>query len=237
MVGIPASRKVTYSNIEPFAKDSEPAVRGFLHHPEKSRGDALVLTHGAGSNCQAPMLVALANALAEAGFTVLRCNLPYRQERPYGPPSPGGSMRDREGLRKGVEALAELGSSNRAFLGGHSYGGRQASMLAAADPGLVEGLLLLSYPLHPPRKPAQLRTAHFPALRTRALFAHGSRDPFGTLEEMESALRLIPATTSLLPIEGSGHDLAFGRGRTHGSDAKGRLVGVVVEAFRALVGE
>jgi predicted alpha/beta-hydrolase family hydrolase len=97
---------------------------------------------------------------------------------------------------------------------------------------------LLSYPLHPPRKPAQLRTAHFPALHTRALFVHGSRDPFGTLEEMESALRLIPASTPLLPIEGSGHDLGFSRGgRTHGSDAQRRWVGVVVEAFRALVGE
>jgi predicted alpha/beta-hydrolase family hydrolase len=236
MAGIPASPKGTYSNVEHFAKHSEPAVRGFLHRPEKSRGDALVLTHGAGSNCQAPMLVAVANAFAEAGFTVLRCNLPYRQERSYGPPSPGGSARDREGLRKGVEALAELDSSNRAFLGGHSYGGRQASMLAAADPGLVEGLLLLSYPLHPPRKPAQLRTTHFPALRTRALFVHGSRDPFGTIEEMESALRLIPATTSLLPIEGSGHDLRFGRGRTQGSNANGAWVDVVGEAFLALVG-
>jgi predicted alpha/beta-hydrolase family hydrolase len=236
MAGIPASRKGTYSNVERFAKDSEPAVRGFLHHPQKSRGDALVLTHGAGSNCQAPMLVALAVALAEAGFTVLRCDLPYRQERPYGPPLPGGSARDREGLRKAVEAFAELDSFKRVFLGGHSYGGRQSSMLAANDPKLVEGLLLLSYPLHPPRKPAQLRTTHFPALRTRALFVHGSRDPFGTLEEMESALRLIPVTTPLLPIEGSGHDLGFGRGRTQGS-ANARWVGVVIEAFLALVAE
>jgi uncharacterized protein len=238
MAGTTASRNGTHPNVERFTKDSDPALRGFLHHPEISCGDALVLTHGAGSNCQAPMLVAVAVAFAEAGFTVLRCDLPYRQERPHGPPSPGGSARDREGLRKAVEVLAELDSFNRVFLGGHSYGGRQASMLAAADPGLVEGLLLLSYPLHPPRKPTQLRTAHFPALRTRTLFVHGSRDPFGTLEEMRSALHLIPVTTSLLPIEGSGHDLGFGRGgRTHGSDEKGRWVGVAVEAFRALVGE
>jgi uncharacterized protein len=238
MAGTTASRNGTHPNVELFAKDSEPAVRGFLHRPEISCGDALVVTHGAGSNCQAPMLVAVAAALAEAGFTVLRCDLPYRQERPYGPPSPGGSARDREGLRIAVEALTGLGLFKRLFLGGHSYGGRQASILAAADPDLVEGLLLLSYPLHPPRKPAQLRTAHFSALRTRALFVHGARDPFGTLEEMGLALRLIPATTSLLPIEGSGHDLGFGRGgRTHGSDAKGRWVGVVAEAFRVLVGE
>jgi len=162
------------------------------------------------------MLVAVAVALAEAGFAVLRCDLPYRQERPHGPPSPGGSARDREGLQKAVQALTGLDPARpfkSVLLGGHSYGGRQATMLAAADPGLVDGLLLLSYPLHPPHKPAQLRTAHFPDLRTRALFVHGSRDPFGTLEEMKSALNLIPAATSLLPIEGAGHDLNLRRGR------------------------
>ncbi len=93
------------------------------------------------------------------------------------------------------------------WLGGHSYGGRQASILAAETPGLADRLLLLSYPLHPPRKPAQLRTAHFPNLRTPALFVHGSRDPFGTIEELETAITLIPARTQLLEIEGAGHDL------------------------------
>ena len=81
----------------------------------------------------------------------------------------------------------------RVFLGGHSYGGRQASMLAASDPAVTPALLLLSYPLHPPRRPEQLRTAHFPDLRTPALFVHGVRDPFGSREEMEAALALIPA--------------------------------------------
>jgi uncharacterized protein len=223
---------------ERFAKDSDPMVRGFLHRPEISCGDALVFTHGAGSNCQAPLLVAVAVTLAQAGLTVLRCDLPYRQERPHGPPSPGRSARDREGLRQAVQALRELGSFKRVFLGGHSYGGRQASMLAADDPELVEGLLLLSYPLHPPRKPDQLRTAHFPALHTSALFVHGSRDPFGTLEEMRSALRLIPATTSLLPIDGAGHDLNFGRGGgANVSDRKSQWSRTVVQAFRVLVGE
>jgi uncharacterized protein len=224
--------------MERFAKDSDPPVRGFLHRPETPCGDALVLTHGAGSNCQAPLLVTVAAALAEAGFTILRCDLPYRQERAYGPPRPGGSARDREGLRKAVQALRALGWFKRAFLGGHSYGGRQASMLAAADPGLVQGLLLLSYPLHPPRKPDQLRTAHFPELRTRALFVQGSCDPFGTLEELRSALRLIPATTSLLPVEGAGHDLNFGRGGgANAPEMKSRWCCTVVKAFQTLVVE
>ena len=83
-------------------------------------------------------------------------------------------------------------------------------MLAAEDPALADGLLLLSYPLHPPGKPEQRRTAHFPALRAPALFVHGSRDPFGSHDEMCAALALIPAATELLTIEGAGHDLGRG---------------------------
>jgi predicted alpha/beta-hydrolase family hydrolase len=99
--------------------------------------------------------------------------------------------------------------SGRVFLGGHSYGGRQASILCAAEPELVSGLLLLSYPLHPPRKPDQLRTQHLPNLRTPSLFVHGTRDPFGSTEEMEKALLLIPGKHELIQVEGAGHDLGF----------------------------
>ena len=97
---------------------------------------------------------------------VLRFDLPYRQERPHGPPFPAQAARDREGIRRAVEALRE-GPPAKVYLAGHSYGGRQSTMLAAEQQGLVDALLLLSYPLHPPRKPEQLRTAHFPNLRTR----------------------------------------------------------------------
>ena len=167
-----------------------------------------MLTHGAGSNARAPLLVALAEAFAAAGITVLRCDLPYRQSRAFGPPRPGDAVRDREGLKNAVTALRKI-VSGRTFLGGHSYGGRQATMLCADEPGLVEGLLLLSYPLHPPRKPEQLRVQHLPRLQTPSLFVHGTRDPFGSPQEMESALSLIPVKTRLLRIEGAGHDLGF----------------------------
>jgi predicted alpha/beta-hydrolase family hydrolase len=81
-------------------------------------------------------------------------------------------------------------------LGGHSYGGRQASLLAAEAPNLVEALLLLSYPLHPPKKPGQWRTAHFPKLQTPALFVSGTKDEFGTVDELRSAI----ASFQLRPI-------------------------------------
>jgi predicted alpha/beta-hydrolase family hydrolase len=190
-----------------FSDDSlNPLVRGFLHSPLHGSNDALVLTHGAGSNCNAPLLVAVSETFAAAGYTVLRCDLPFRQERRHGPPFPGNAERDRAGLRNAV-AVIRKATAGRIFLGGHSYGGRQATMLCAAEPELVTGLVLLSYPLHPPRKPEQYRTQHLPNLRTPCLFVHGTRDPFGTIDEVKKALELIPARRELLEVEGAGHDL------------------------------
>jgi predicted alpha/beta-hydrolase family hydrolase len=181
-------------------------VRGVLHRPTGPPGAGLVLAHGAGSSAAAPLLVALAEALAEAGTTVLRCDLPFRQARPKGPPRPADAPRDREGLRAAVLALRGTVPGPVA-LGGHSYGGRQASLLASEAPDLVPALLLLAYPLHPPGSPRQ-RTAHFPCLRTRVLFVHGTRDPFGGETELRAAMTAIPAPVDLLVVEGAGHDLA-----------------------------
>jgi uncharacterized protein len=193
--------------IRPFSDTSgEVPVRGYLHVPANELGNGLVLTHGAGANCQSPLLTALANAFCEAGMTVLRCDLPFRQARPHGPPMRGSAERDQQGLRRAVESLRGI-VPGRLFLGGHSYGGRQGTLLAVTAPGLVDGLLLLSYPLHPPKRPDQPRTAHFPKLQTPALFVSGTRDGFGTIEEITAALNLISARTRLLPIEGAGHEL------------------------------
>lgn len=184
----------------------EARVRGFLHVPEVASGDGLVLTHGAGSNCESPLLVALSDAFCASGVTVLRCDLPFRQSKPHGPPRRGSAEGDQQGLRQAVVALRER-VAGRVFLGGHSYGGRQASMLAAAEPGLADALLLLSYPLHPPKRPNELRTAHFPKLTTPSFFVHGARDGFATAEELTAALKLIPAETQLLSIPNAGHEL------------------------------
>jgi uncharacterized protein len=208
--------------VSPFVdRNVDPSIRGFLHTPNAPNGSALVLTHGAGSNAQAPLLIALAETFSEAGFTVLRCDLPYRHLRSFGPPGPGDAARDRAGLKNAIAALGKIlvapslsrtlrqDGPSRIFLGGHSYGGRQSSMLCAEEPDLVASLLLMSYPLHPPRKPEQQRTQHLPNLRTPTLFIHGTRDGFGSIAEMEQALKMIPAGTKLLTIEGAGHDLGF----------------------------
>jgi predicted alpha/beta-hydrolase family hydrolase len=102
-------------------------------------------------------------------------------------------------------------------------------MLAADDPSVAAALLLLSYPLHPPRRPTQLRTAHFPQLRVLSLFVSGARDEFASVAEINSALELIPARTKLLVIEGASHSLA-GRGEIPALAAR------VAGAFREFVG-
>jgi uncharacterized protein len=206
----------------------DPPVQGFLHVPFEAKGDGLVLTHGAGADCQSRLLVAMAEAFAEAGLMVLRCDLPFRQQRPHGPPFPGSAATDRNGLRRAARVLQET-APGRIYLGGHSYGGRQASMLAAEEKQLAAGLLLLSYPLHPPRKPAALRVTHFPRLQTPALFVHGSGDPFGSVEELRSALKLIAGRSLLLEIAGCGHELLP---RSRAGDFPARIT----RAFQAFFG-
>lgn len=212
-----------------FVETVDPAVRGWVHTPHIPRGDALILTHGAGSNCNAPLLVALAETFCGHGYTVLRCDLPFRQQRPTGPPFPGNSERDRTGLKNAVASLRKQ-MTRKIFLGGHSYGGRQSTILCAAEPELVSGLLLLSYPLHPPRKPDQLRTQHLPNLRTPSLFVHGTRDPFGSINEMRDACRLIPAKNELVEISGVGHDLGF-KGKQQARDLLAHIFARFDEMF------
>ena len=193
--------------VTPFASDD---VQGFLHWPEQAPVAGLVLAHGAGGDCNAPLLVATAGAFAAAGVCVLRMELPFRRLRASGPPHPAGAARDREGLRRAAAALRAR-VPGRLFMGGHSYGGRQASMLAADEPRLADALLLLAYPLHPPRQPGKLRTDHFPRLNTRAVFVHGTIDPFATPDELDAAVALIPAATRVIRIDRGGHDLKRGR--------------------------
>ena len=98
-------------------------------------------------------------------------------------------------------------------------------MLAASEPGVVDRLLLLSYPLHPPQRPSELRTGHFPRLQTPAMFVHGTRDGFGSIDELAAASKLIQARTELLPVTGAGHELVTKRNRDE-------VPKIVVEAFR-----
>ena len=179
-----------------------------------------------------PVLVALAEAFASTGFVVLRCDLPFRQQRSFGPPGPRGAARDRAGLKNTIAALRKLESARvqRLFVGGQSYGGRQASMLLAEE-SIADGLLLLSYPLHAPSKPEQPRIQHLPQIQVPVMFVQGTRDPFGSIEEIEAARKLIPAKTLLVPVEDAGHDLGF-----KGKSKREALPSMVVGEFRRFFG-
>ena len=149
------------------------------------------------------------------------------------PPGPGDAKRDRAGLKNAVAALRRIfRDKSEVFLGGVSYGGRQASMLCAEEPSVATGLLLLSYPLHPPGKPEQLRTQHFFHLNTSTLFVQGTKDPFGSIAEIEQALKLIPGRKKLLIEEGAGHDLGF-KGKTRAKELPGRVLAEFQSFFAA----
>ena len=105
-------------------------------------------------------------------------------------------------------------------------------MLCAEEPHLMDGLLLTSYPLHAPSHPERPRIQHLPNLKTPALFVHGTRDPFGSIDEIQSALKLIPARTKLLPVNEVGHELGFkGKSRNEG------LASRVLEEFQRFLSD
>jgi uncharacterized protein len=216
------------TDLEPFEeRDAESTVRGVLHRPRLPTGDGVVLAHGAGSNCESPVLRAVASAFAARGIAALRIDLPFRQARPKGPPAPAWAARDRDGLRRALAALARR-CPGRLMLGGHSYGGRQASMLLADAPALARGLMLLAYPLHPPGRPERRRTEHLITLRTPTVFVHGTRDPFGLPDELDEVRGLMPRPTRLITVRDAGHDL--------GARTDGAFASTAVAELLALIG-
>ena len=180
------------------------AIGAIAHRPAGDPAGVLLLTHGAGGNRDSPLLVHLCDEWAGRGWLALRYNLPYRRRRPKGPPS--GSAADRAGVAEAIAAARAL-SGGPLIVGGHSYGGRLTSMVVA-DGAEADGLRLFSYPLHPPGKPDRLRIEHFGSIRTPTVFTHGTRDPFGSIDELRAAATLIPAPVEIVEITGARHDLA-----------------------------
>lgn len=180
-------------------------IAGVAHEPDGTPAGVVVLTHGAGGNRESPMLVRICEQWAAQGWLAVRYNLPYRRRRPKGPPS-GSAAGDREGIVEAIAAARAL-AEGPLIAGGHSYGGRQTSMVVAENPGLVALLTPFSYPLHPPGKPDRLRTEHFGVITRPTVFTQGSADPFGTIEELRTAARLIPAPVRIVEITGARHDL------------------------------
>jgi predicted alpha/beta-hydrolase family hydrolase len=144
-------------------------------------GVTVVLAHGAGAPMDSPFLNAVARGLAAEGLHVARFEFPYMRARREGGrrPAPDRQPALREAW---LAAVAALGGGDRLILGGKSLGGRIASLVA--DECGARGLVCLGYPFHPPGQPEKLRTAHLEHLHTPALIVQGTRDPFGSPEDV-----------------------------------------------------
>ncbi|MBX3531229.1 MAG: alpha/beta hydrolase [Rhizobiaceae bacterium] len=165
----------------------------------------ILLAHGAGAPMDSASMNATARVLAEAGLAVARFEFPYMAARRDGQRKPPPKAETLIGEYRA--AVETLGAKGPLLIGGKSMGGRVASMVADElhGEGRIAGLVCLGYPFHPPTKPAQLRTAHLETLRTPTLIVHGTRDEFGTREEV-TGYRLSPSI-ELLWLEDGDHDL------------------------------
>ncbi len=166
----------------------------------------LLLAHGSGAPMDSPAMNAAASALAAEGLRIARFEFAYmaarRSEGSRRPPPKAETL-----IPEFEAAVAALGAKGPLVIGGKSMGGRVASM--AADrlhgKGRAAGLLCLGYPFHPPEKPAQLRTAHLMTLQTPTLICQGTRDPFGTVDEVPGYG--LPERIEILWLEDGDHDL------------------------------
>jgi predicted alpha/beta-hydrolase family hydrolase len=185
------------------------AIAGIAHEPDDTPSGVVVLTHGAGGSRESALLQKICDEWARRGWLAVRYNLPYRRRRPKGPPS-GSAATDRAGIVEAIAVCRAL-ADGPLLAGGHSYGGRQTSMVVAdcveSAAQLVDLLTLFSYPVHPPGKPERARTEHLPDIPVPTVFTHGTSDPFGTIDEVRAAAALIPATTDIVEITGARHDL------------------------------
>jgi uncharacterized protein len=180
-------------------------IAGVAHEPAEPASGVVVLTHGAGGNRDSALLQQVCDEWARRGWLAVRYNLPYRRRRPKGPPS-GSATADRAGVVEAITVCRDL-ADGPLIAGGHSYGGRQTSMVVAANEVPVDVLTLFSYPVHPPGKPERPRTEHLPDIAVPTVFTHGTSDPFGTIGELRAAAALVAAPIDVVEIAGARHDL------------------------------
>lgn len=192
---------------------------------------ALILAHGAGAGQQSSFMVEFARALSALGLDIITFNFLYTER--------GRRIPDRPPVLEGcyravIDAVrGELESARRAlFIGGKSMGGRIATQVAAADPALpVAGLVLLGYPLHPPGKPTERRDKHLPAIHRPMLFVQGSRDAFGTPDELSPVVSALQPAATLHIVQQGDHSFKLPRKDPAAQHAVHAEVQRVIEAW------
>ncbi|HYL53660.1 MAG TPA: alpha/beta family hydrolase [Acidimicrobiia bacterium] len=189
--------------------------------PKRGADRAVLLAHGAGADMHAAALTTVADALAAAKIPSLRFNFPYKAA---GRRSPDRAPVLEAALREAAKELAARAKvpADRLVLGGRSMGGRIGSMVAAEDGAL--GVVLLGYPLHPPGRTDQLRVEHFPRLTMPVLFASGTRDAFGTPDELQQHAKTIKGRVRFHWIDTGDH--GFKPLKSSGLTPQAALVGV-----------
>jgi uncharacterized protein len=170
-------------------------------------GVSLILAHGAGANQMSAFMVRFASALAARGIDTVTFNFLYSEARRR---VPDKNDKLEACWRKVIEAwrdgkFGKRATADKLFIGGKSMGGRIASQVAADASSDIAGLVLLGYPLHPPGQPDKLRTKHLPAIRAPMLVVQGSRDAFGTPDELRPILDRLTAPAELYVVEGGDH--------------------------------
>jgi hypothetical protein len=170
----------------------------------ESAGLTLILGHGAGANQSSAFMVSFATALAARGIDAVTFNFAYTEN---GRRLPDPKDKLEACYRAVIDAVRGHGeiAGNRLAIGGKSMGGRIASQVAAAGVRDLAGLVFLGYPLHPPGKPDQLRAKHLPGITAPMLFVQGSRDAFGTPDELRPILKTLAAPVELYLVDGADH--------------------------------
>jgi uncharacterized protein len=186
---------------------SEP-ISALVYAAPAGADVSLILGHGAGAGQNSTFMVNFAAALASRGIETITFNFAYTEA---GRRVPDRNDRLEAAWRRMIAAYrnGELGTRARLAIGGKSMGGRIASQVAAGeDDGAgdgIAGLVFLGYPLHPPGRPDKLRSAHLPRIRAPMLFVQGSRDTFGTPEELAPILKTLQAPAELCVVEDGDH--------------------------------
>lgn len=181
------------------------AVTAVVHWPARADGPPLLVTHGAGGDLDGAGLTALADAVARSEHVVVRANLPYREAGTR--KAPPRAERCIDAYAQVLAAARERFGPDAAWLaGGKSYGGRVASLAAAAGMAAA-GLVFYGYPLHPPGQPERPRTDHWPDLDVPCLFLQGDRDPFCDLRLLDRELPRLAAPATVHVVDGGDHSL------------------------------
>lgn len=189
--------------VEVSGSDSVTALLSLAAKPVRL-GTTLILGHGAGADQLSSFMRLFADGLARRGFDLMTFNFVYKEQRRGAPDQKAKLEACYHAVIRAARAHRKL-KANRLLIGGKSMGGRIASQVAAAGAGDLAGLVFLGYPLHPPGKPEQLRAAHLKDVRAPMLFVQGSRDSFGTGDEIRAVIKESKLKATLYLIDGGDH--------------------------------